>query len=470
MPFQRALTVLMVCAAGLAVAKPPAGEVFCVRYPTSPTCVSGRPACSYCHVAPPQRNVFGAAVESQLAPGAARPLSDGDFASALPAALAAVEALDSDGDMVANLLEIQKGTQPADPRSFPADVPCAGGANPAYKVCQYDVRFAYRKVLLDFCGYSPTYAMLKTFDGLADDAARLAFVDSELDRCVTTDFWRGKNGVLWKLAHPKIRPVASLKSGEDQGQIPLADYYDDYALFTYAHTDDHDVREVLTADFFVSRTGTNPTQYAKVATLASQAVDEAHRAGNMTSAWTLTYFVMFTALPRNAASQMYRAYLGLDIARQQGLFSVPNEPRDYDAKGVQQQACAACHATLDPLSYPYRNYNGISLNQYSNRYIPNRLELFFPNEAPTLSQTPEAGVLFGQPVATLKDWARVAADSDAFLVSTTTDYWKLLMGHAPTPEENDEFVATWRALKATHNYRVRGLLHDLIRTEAYGAP
>lgn len=470
MQFRQVLVALSLSVATVGWAKPPAGDVFCTKYPTSPTCVSGRPACSYCHVAPPQRNVFGAAVEAQLAPGASRPLSDGDFAAALPAALAAVEALDSDGDNVSNLVEITKGTLPADHRSFPNDQPCAGGTNPQFKVCQYDVRYVYRKVLLDFCGYSPTYALLKTFDGLADEAAKRAFIDAELDRCLTADFWRGKNGALWKLAHPKIRPVGSLKEGEDQGQIPLADYYDDYALFTYAHTDDHDVREVITADYFVRRIGSNPTQYSKVASLASQRVDEAHRAGNMTSAWTLTYFVMFTALPRNAASQMYRAYLGLDIAKQEGLFSVPNEPRDYDAKGVQQQACAACHATLDPLSYPYRNYNGISLDQYSNRYIPNRLELFFPNEAPTLSQTPEAGMLFGQPVATLKDWARVAADSDAFLVSTTTDYWKLLVGHAPTAEEQEEFVATWRALKSTHNYRVRGLLHDLIRTEAYGAP
>lgn len=466
----RVFAALSVCLAAAAWAKPPAADVFCVRYPTSPQCVGGRPACSYCHVAPPQRNVFGEALEAQLAPGAARPLSDGDFASALPGALAAVESADSDGDNVSNLLEIQKGTLPAERRSFPNDVPCAGGNNPQFKVCQYDVRYVYRKVLLDFCGYSPTFAMLKTFDALADDNARRAFIDTELDRCVTTDFWRGKHGVLWKLAHPKIRPVSSLKAGEDQGQIPLADYYDDYALFSYAHSDDHDVREVITADFFVQRTGSNPTQYNKVMSLASQAVDQAHRAGNMTSAWTLTYFVMFTALPRNAASQMYRAYLGLDIAKQEGLFSVANEPRDYDAKGVQAQACAACHATLDPLSYPYRNYNGISLNQYSNRYIPNRLELFFPNEAATISQTPEAGMLFGQPVATLRDWARVAADSDAFLVATTTDYWKLLMGHPPTAEENEAFVTSWRALKSTHNYRVRGLLHDLIRTEAYGAP
>jgi hypothetical protein len=94
----------------------------------------------------------------------------------------------------------------------------------------------------------------------------------------------------------------------------------------------------------------------------------------------------------------------------------------------------------------------------------------FNNESPNITMIPEAGVIFGQPVADLKAWGQVAANSDAFLVATATDYWKLLVGHPPKPEENTEFVATWRALKMTHNYRVKGMLHDLIRTEAYGAP
>ncbi len=467
----KSFAALLVLASVNAWAKPPAPAVFCARYPTAPTCVGTLPACTYCHVAAPQRNVFGTAIESWVAPGAMRPLSDGDFSSALPGALTSVETLDSDGDLVTNLVEIQRGTLPGDPNSFPSDIPCAGGGNnPQYKVCQYDLRYVYRKLLLDFCGYSPTYAMIRTFQAATDDLKR-AYLDQELDRCLGTDFWRGKNGVLWKLAHPKIRPVGSLKAGEDPGQVPLADYYDDYALFTYAHTDDHDVRSVLTADFFVTRTGTNPTVYASVANKNTQAVDQAHRAGNMTSAWTLTYFVMFTALPRNAASQMYRAYLGLDIAKQEGIYSVNAEPRDYDAKGVQNPQCAACHATLDPLSYPYRNYNGLSgSNTTFGRYVPNRLETLFPNEVATLPMTPENGVIFNQPVTSLTNWAQVAANSDAFSRATVTDYWKLLLGHPPLPQENDEFVAAWQALKTTHNYRVKPMLHQLIRTEAYGAP
>ena len=404
-----------------------------------------------------------------LAPGQPRPLSDSDFAAALPAALAAVEALDSDGDGVSNLTEIEQGTLPADPNSKPGTTSCQGGQNPQYSVCQYDLRLVYRKVLLDFCGASPTYPQVKTFAGLASDNDRRSFLDAEIDRCTQSEFWRGKNGQLWQVAHPKIRPVGSLKAGEDAGGIPLADYYDDYSLFAYSQTDDHDAREILTGDFYVRR-DTSPTRYSRVNSLASQFVDQAHRAGNMTTAWTLAYFIMFTALPRNAASQMYRAYLGLDIAKQEGLFSVANEPQDYDAKGVTAQACAACHATLDPLTYPFRNYNGISAAIYQTRYVPNRLETLFSTVAPRITQTPEPGVIFGQRVKDLREWASVGANSDAFAVATTRDYWKLLIGHTPQPQENTEFVATWQRFKTMNQYRVQKLLHDIVRTEAYGAP
>lgn len=463
------IAAMTVCL-GDAGAKPPAGGVFCQKYPGAPECSGRQPSCTLCHIAPPQRNAFGAAIEVHLLPGAPRPLSDADYAAALPGALAAVEGLDSDGDGASNLIEIQKGTLPAEASSKPGDARCQGGMNPQYAVCQYDLRHAYKKALLDFCGASPTYAQVKAFQALPSDEKRRELLDAEIDRCAQGEFWRGKNGQLWKIAHPKIRPVGSLKAGEDRGGIPLADYYDDYALFAYSQTDDHDAREILTGDFFVRR-DTNPTRYTRVPSLSSQLVDPAYRAGNMTTAWALTYFVMFTALPRNIASQMYRAYLGLDIARQEGLYSVANEPQDYDAKGVTARECAACHATLDPLTYPFRNYHGISAAQFSTRYIPNRLELFFRDPAaPRLNQTPERGAIFGQPVKDLREWARVAAESDAFAISTTTDYWKLLIGHAPRPEENAEFVATWQRFKSAHGYRVQKLLHDIVRTEAYGAP
>ena len=456
------------CLAGAALARPPAAGVVCATYPSAPACMGQQPACTLCHTAPPQRNAFGASLEAHLAPGAPRPLSDSDFSMALPEALRAVEGEDVDGDGVTNGEELLRGTLPADPASVPNQPgACAAGQNPRYDVCRYDLRFAYRRVLLDFCGKSPTYAELKAFDARGEEGKR-ELLDAGLDRCTASEFWRGKDGQLWKLAHPKIRPVGSIKAGEDRGAIPLADYYDDYALYAYAQLDDRDAREVMTAKYYVRRE-TGPTRYTAVPSLPSQFVEEGRRAGNLTSAWSLVSFVMFTALPRNAASQSYRAYLGLDIALQQGLYSIPGEPRDYDAKGVQAPACAACHATLDPLSYPFRNYNGLT-SLVLARYVPDRIERYFAADAPDITQIPESGFLLGQPVGDLLEWAQVGANSDAFAISAVTDYWKLLVGHPPTPEEHDEFAALWQRFKGTHRYSVQRMLHDLIRTEAYGAP
>ncbi len=464
----------LLCASA-ALAKPAGPSTFCTKYPTAPACVGAQPACIYCHTAPPTLNDFGNALSAKMAPGAPRPLSDADYTMALPGALTQVESADSDGDGVSNLVEIQKGTFPGDKKSFPNDIPCAGGPNPSYSVCKYDYRYAFRKLVLDFCGSSPTYAQLQSFAAL-NDTGKANTMDSTLDFCLGSEFWRGKNGQLWQLAHRKIRPVGSLhRSGmtppEDEGQIPLVDYYDDYALWSYSQLDDHDAREVLTANFFVSRSapGVVPTVYTKVNFLPIQGVDLPHRAGNLTSAWTLAYNVMFTALPRNAASQAYRGYLGLDIAKQEGLYAIAGEPKDYDGKGVTQALCTQCHATLDPLSYPFRNYNGLTGPEFV-QYLPMRIETKFAAESPNITQIPEKGYIFGQPVNNVVEWAQVAANSDAFLVATVNDYWKLLLGRPPLPEENAEFVNLWKRLKTPNAYSVKKMLHELIRTEAYGAP
>lgn len=465
----RFLWLFAACVSTAAWAKPPAPQAFCAKYPTAPACVGTVPACTYCHGSPPTRNAYGTAVEMALVPQAPRPLSDGDFTTALPGALSAAEALDSDGDGVSNLVEIQKGTLPGDVHSKPADGTCASGENPNYALCRYDFRLVFRKVSLDFCGVSPTYEALQTFLAKSD-AEKPQAIATLLDGCLGSEFWKGKNGQLWELAHKKVRPVGSLKRGEDQGAIPLADYYDDYALYAWAQLDDHDLREVLTATDFAARSVNNGvTSYAKVASRPVQLVPLARRAGNLSSAWNLVYNVMFTALPRNAASQAYRGYLGLDIAKQEGLYAVAGEPKDYDGKGVQQALCAQCHATLDPLSYPFRNYNGLSGNQFAT-YVNNRIETLFANEAPNITQIPERGSLLGQPVNDLKQWGQVAANSDQFAMASVNEYWRLLVGDAPSAEQHAEFTALWKKLKGEHAYSVRKMLHDLVKTEAYGVP
>ncbi|MFT3842181.1 MAG: hypothetical protein QM723_34640 [Myxococcaceae bacterium] len=419
--------------------------------------------------------MFGASIEAHLLPGQQRPLSDTDYANALPGALAAVESDDSDGDGFPNLVEIQQGTFPGDPENHPRNVACSGAANPGYQVCKYDYHYAFRKVALDFCGFSPSFAQMQMFDGYSDGVKQQT-IDDTLTACLKSDLWRGKNGQLWELAHRKIRPIGSLKSGsEDPGAIGLADYYDDYNLYTWSQIDDHDAREVLTANYFVTRTGSNPTVYATAADipysgLGQSFVDTAHRAGNLTSNWTLTYFIMFTALPRTAAAQAYRGYLDLDIAKQEGLYPVAGEPKDYDQKGVTATLCTQCHATLDPLSYPFRNYNGLTgPTSAFGQYVPNRMETVFSNQS-FLAQIPESGYIFNQPVNNLLEWAQTASNSDQFARATVLDYWKLLLGGPPTSDQQAEFNQLWQDFKAADNYSVDKMLHALIKTEAYGAP
>lgn len=399
-----------------------------------------------------------------MLPGAPRPLSDADYAANLSAALDAAASIDGDGDGFTNADEITAGTLPGDDRSFPNVSGCPPFArNPDYDVCFYDAKYTFKKIRLDFCGKSPTFAEVESFLGEADPMAAL---DRELDACLDSEFWLGKNGQLWQLAHRKIRPLQAIKEGEERGTIPLADYYDDYALFVYANIDDHDVRDLLTANYFVRRSGTS---YTIGNPGGDQSVAQNRRAGMLTTRWNLVYNVMFTALPRTAAAQAYRSFLGVDIARLEGLHPIAGEPVDYDAKGVNDQdTCRNCHSTLDPLSYPFKNYHGLTGSVGS--YDSNRIQDDFRDEGPNITQMPEAGFILGQPVANLMEWGQVASNSDEFASATVMDYWHLLMGRAPLASELAEVEKLWRDLKTTHGYSVEKMLHALIKTEAYGVP
>ena len=188
----------------------------------------------------------------------------------------------------------------------------------------------------------------------------------------------------------------------------------------------------------------------------------------LTTRWVALYSTMFSAIPRNTAAQAYRAFLGFDIAKQEGLYPV-GVPADYDNKGVDEDKCANCHSTLDALTYPFTRFQGFGPRR--GQYYPERMEdEFFAHEGPDVANTPEAGALFGQPVADLREWAEVAAASDAFARATVLDYWELTMGDRPTPEQTETFATLWHDFRDDHNYRVQAMLHDLIDTEAYGAP
>ncbi|MEM7677527.1 MAG: hypothetical protein AAF449_16120, partial [Myxococcota bacterium] len=158
----------------------------------------------------------------------------------------------------------------------------------------------------------------------------------------------------------------------------------------------------------------------------------------------------------------------------EGLEAVPNEPVDYDNKQVAQAECAVCHSTLDPLTYPFTRYEGLGGGtggvRGPARYTPDRLDFFEAIDGASVSSTPEAGVIFGQPVQDLVQWARVAANSEAFSLAVTKDYWRLLTGETPRASELEDYSTLARDLMTTHNYSVADMLRQLIFTEAYSVP
>jgi hypothetical protein len=461
-------------------AQPPAPARFCEVYPDAPACAAGPADCATCHTSPPTLNVYGDDIADALLPGAERPLHEDEFLAGLADALAQVEGLDSDGDLVANLEEIQAGTSPADAGSTPKPTACTDELDDGWDLCGYDPGYAYKKVMLDFCGRSPTLHEREQF---ADEKSPQTALHAALDACLDSEHWRGRGGRVWSLANAKIAPQQAVKSGVNPGPIPLADYDDDYAYFTWTQTGGRDARLVLTGQTFVTaRMQGGVTVYeewdrtpAEDAALrgedVAQMVEAPYRAGMLTHRWFLMSFTMFTGVPRTTAAQAYRAYLGHDIARLEGLEPVPDEPVDYDTKGVAAPDCAVCHSTLDPLTYPFSRYEGIGGGRArSYSYGPQRMEGFADVDGLEVVNTPEHGVLFGQTVSDLVEWAEVAANSRDFREATVGDYWALLLGEGPRATELGEYADLVDAFGGAHGYSVDAMLHDLIDTEAYGAP
>lgn len=466
---------------GASEAQPPAPAAFCDAYPDAPACASGDVSCDACHTAAPALNVYGEDIAANLLPSEDRPLHVDVFSQGLPEALVAVEDLDSDLDAYSNLEEIAFGSDPADPESVPVEVKCKDAdKKDAYDLCGYDPDFAFKRVMLDFCGRSPTLEEREAFGG------KLKHVHEQLDVCLDSEHWRGMFGVVWNLANSRIGPTQALKAGRDQGPIPLGDYDDDYAYWVWMNTDDRDARALLTGERFataeVTGSGTvyedwnrSPlNDLGERGELRAQLVLGPRRAGMLTHRWFLMANTMFTSIPRTTAAMAYRHYLGYDIARLEGLYPVAEEPVDYDDKGVQREECAVCHSTLDPLSYPFSRYEGIGGGSDPTAipftYNDDRLEGFTYIDGDFVADTPEQGMLLGEPVADLVEWAEVAANSDAFRRKLVSDYWKLLLGDEPGITEQQTFAELVERFSDEHGYQVEAMLHDLVETEAYGAP
>ena len=455
-------------------ALPVGPDVLCEVWPDGTSC-GDTSSCSPCHTTPPARDDFGADIEARLWPGEERPENAEQFEERVRALLPELEELDSDGDGITNKLEWVSGTDPGDRTSVPMDDegidPClAGGDNPAFQICGYDTEFAFRRASLDLCARSPSWSDLTAFRALDDDA-RLVAIDELVTSCLKSEAWLGKAGTLRRIAHAKIRPLAALKSGEGAGDIPLGDYEDDYVLFTYVMSGDRDARDLLLANYFVVMTNDNPIQFRIENNRVDQNTSPAERAGMLTTRWFLLINTMFTPIPRTTAAQAYRAYLGLDIAKSEGLIEpIGNELIDYDDKGITEAACATCHRTLDPLSYPFSRYEGIR-GQATGSYVSYRLDSFGADQGSRLGETPEEGAIFGQPVRDLIEWSQVAANSDEFAQSITMDLWTYLIGHKPSTDlEKEDFQALWTGFRQEDNYRVERLIQRMIDTHSYGRP
>ncbi len=475
--FAAAALTAMAGAPPLAEALPEAPEVFCDTYPEAPACAGAVPDCTTCHTSPPARNAFGQQLAQVLLPEEARPLDVAQFTSALPDALMAIESDDADGDGYSNIAEILAGSLPADSDSFPVDDECP--QMPAehdwqYNVCDFDPAYVLNKLSLDFCGRSASREDKERIATAADPVAEL---HAALDVCLDSQYWIGMDGAVWNLANKKIKPLQAFKAGDGAGDIPIADYFDDYKLFVYTQIDDHDARDALLAQYFVDLVDGDTPQYVVRETSDSpqpgpafQAVQIERRAGMITTRWVLSFHTMGSAIPRGTAALMYRSYLGHDIAQLEGLHPIANEPVDYDEKGVGAPECAVCHTTLDPLAYPFARYGGI-LGQLPTQYNPTRLGILAQRDGiPSIADVPDSGALLGKPVADLLEWVEVASDSDDFARATALDYWRLVMGQEPSPDETAEFTALWHAFIEVHDYRVERMLHDLIDTEAYRVP
>jgi len=470
---------------GSAAARPSGPAAFCEAFPEAPACEGGAPSCDTCHTTPPAVNALGRQLEDALGPER-HTWDDSTFSTRLEEALREIESLDADGDGVDNGAEIAAGTIPSDASSHPIAAACLDGEDRgawSYDTCDYDPRYVLRKMQLDVCGTLPTPL---EFADISESADPRADIHELLDECLETPNWRGKDGVVWNMANTRIRPDAATKAGDNAGDVPLGDYEDDYNLFVYTQIDGADARDVLTADYFVERDDAQTTYapYQRTAYEdfelrggeAAQFVARNRRAGMLTTRWFLVNFVMFTAIPRTAAAQAYRSYLGYDIAKMEGLIEVPAEPADYDAKGVAEPACATCHATLDPLTYPFSRYDGLGggdrddADVIPGSYNPYRLESFVVADGPGVLDIPENGVLLGQEVSDLREWGEVAANSDEFARSTVLAYWQHFLGEPPRPDEAGEFETLWRRFSRQHGYSIDAMLHDLVMTEAYGVP
>lgn len=430
-------------AAALSVSK----TLFCAAYPDSGLCVSGRTACTTCHNGtPPALNSYGADVRAEIATRPDYARTSADFERYLQDVLFVVETRDSDLDGFLNRDEIARGYAPGNVLEFPvSDDPGA-----------YSPELALRRISTLYCGTSPTYQSMAALGAAADKPALLHLT---LTDCLTSSYWLTEG--LPRLADDKIRPVGSL--GGSDGQALVGDFTYDYRLFIHAMSGDRDARDLLKADYHIAADGR--VVRGVISGRGGQPLPAERRAGMLTTQWFIGNNTMFALLPRNTAAQAYRAYLGLDIARSEGLFPIDGEPRDHDRMRVGAPDCAVCHSTLDPLAYPFAPYMAFSSRRLDGSPRPGGIPIGgYDGTAPF-----ESGFLMGNPVRNLLEWAEAAAETDWFKKTVAQGLYRHAIGHeSQTVIERQEFAALWQAF-AADGYSANKMLHRLIDSRSFGA-
>jgi hypothetical protein len=452
-------------------AKPVAPTVFCATYPGVPACTGRVPPCTLCHDStdPPSWNSYGMQLKAEVSGG-------GSFDSALRDALAAIAEDDADGDGTTNLDELKQGRSPGTADVI-SQAPQGTLPNPGYRIGAWDPRFAFRRLSALYCGQSPSYEEMNAFAHASDETKQRAQVHEKLTECLRSPYLQNEG--LARLADKRIRPVTAFGTETDiviaGYSVVLGDFEYDYNLWRYSLTGDRDMREMLTAQFHVRRA--EDGAFTKVEGVfdkpvptwvgGGQPVPPERRAGLLTTQWFLAYSTMFSGVPRVTAAQAYRAYLGADIANQEGLRPVSGEPLDVDDRGVDAERCAQCHSTLDPLSYAFAEYEGVLLTPFVpfGSYDPTRPQRMIPGWDPARQKS----ILLGKPVKDLVEWAAVAVASDEFKRNLADMFFQHALHRPPRPTETAEFNALWQSAEADH-YSADRMLHRLIDTFAFGSP
>ena len=402
-------------------------------------------------------------------------------------ALADDPAADADGDCVSDRAELLAGTSPSDAADHPW-VPFqpptpVGEPNPWYDVGSWDPAFALRRVRANYCGRSPAWQEMEALSA-ADDPQ--AAVHDALDECLDSVFWYVRG--VPRMGDALIRPARMVSTDADSGSgfPPLGDYNYDFRLFVWAMTADRDARDLLLADYHLIDGQEFTTLADSMAVVegaidagswgsqGSQPVPPPYRAGLLTTQWFMAINTQYAELPRSTAAHAYKAYLGMDLARTEGIVPVAGEPLDVDFKDTQREPCSFCHGTLDPLAYAFAEYEGIqpAAVALNGGYDPSLVD-----DMPAWADANPVPHLLGVPIpwpgpetSALVLWAELAANSDAFKRTLALSVFRQALDRDPAPDELAEFTAWWSAWGDDQGWSANQLIHALVDTDAFGAP